>query len=396
MTPPANDSENNLETVRQTWEYWGETDPLWAILSDPAKKGGRWDVETFFASGVAEIEGLVAYLGMLPIPLQMGRALDFGCGVGRLTQALAGVYQEAHGVDVSAPMVARASTINRYPERCFYHHNPADDLRLFPDNHFDLIYSNLVFQHIPPPLTKGYLAECLRILASGGVFVFQLPTDFSPSYKADQQRSIEFLPPRRLPRKAFRAQIEIQNPPPRQMAASERFPLTVRVRNLSQSVWAVKGSGSMLWIHLGQRWFDRRGDTLVTDMGERTLLPKDLFPDEEVDLLLNLTAPRTPGTYVVEIDLVQEFVAWFADRGSRSVRYTITVAPAETSLALSTPTPSPAADVPAAPEPSIPLYAIPRTEVEAILTNAGGRILDVVDSPVAGWEWVSVRYCVTK
>jgi ubiquinone/menaquinone biosynthesis C-methylase UbiE len=47
--------------------------------------------------------------------------------------------------------------------------NDQDDLRIFPDNTFDFIYSNFVLQHIKPDYTKAYIREFLRVLAPGGI-----------------------------------------------------------------------------------------------------------------------------------------------------------------------------------------------------------------------------------
>jgi SAM-dependent methyltransferase len=60
--------------------------------------------------------------------------------------------------------------------RCRFVLNAAPDLRLFEDARFDFVYSRIVLQHIPPALVRGYLPEMLRVLAPGGVLLFQLPT----------------------------------------------------------------------------------------------------------------------------------------------------------------------------------------------------------------------------
>ena len=55
-----------LRTVRSFWDDLAERDPLWAILSDPAKRGGRWDLRSFFATGEREISVLLHQLEGLP------------------------------------------------------------------------------------------------------------------------------------------------------------------------------------------------------------------------------------------------------------------------------------------------------------------------------------------
>jgi ubiquinone/menaquinone biosynthesis C-methylase UbiE len=108
------------------------------------------------------------------IPIDLGRALDFGCGVGRLTQALADHFTEVHGVDISPSMIEHARSFNRHPERCLFHLNSSNELRMFEDNWFDFVYSNIALQHIEPKYSKRYLQEFLRVLKPGGATVFQL------------------------------------------------------------------------------------------------------------------------------------------------------------------------------------------------------------------------------
>jgi len=164
-----------LESLQKAWDEAGKVDPLWSVLTDPAKKGGRWTPEEFFRAGEAEIEGVMRRVATLAVKTPGRRALDFGCGPGRLTQALATRFAEVDGVDISPSMIGLARQMNRQGDRVRYHLNGADDLSLFPDPVFDFIYSSLTLQHLEPPLARRYLAEMLRVLRPGGLLVFQLP-----------------------------------------------------------------------------------------------------------------------------------------------------------------------------------------------------------------------------
>src|SRR5262249_37347384 len=113
----------DLDELRHNWEVFGQTDPLWAVLTSPAKRGNRWNLEDFLAEGRHEVEVLRDYLTTLPLRLKWRRALDFGCGVGRITQALAPHFKEVDGVDISASMIEHARRLNRYGGRCRYHLN---------------------------------------------------------------------------------------------------------------------------------------------------------------------------------------------------------------------------------------------------------------------------------
>ncbi|MFQ5844108.1 MAG: methyltransferase domain-containing protein, partial [Planctomycetota bacterium] len=165
---------SRLEELRFCWNRFGETDPLWAVLSHRDKRGNRWDAEEFFRTGRREIDEVMRDLRALELDGPRRRALDFGCGVGRLTQALARHFEEVDGVDVSPSMIRLAHAHDRQGGRCRYHLNERDDLRRFPDGRFDLVYSNITLQHMPPALSKRYLGELLRVAGPGGVLVFQL------------------------------------------------------------------------------------------------------------------------------------------------------------------------------------------------------------------------------
>ncbi len=162
----------SLKHVQRTYEKLGEKAPLYAVLSD---WGYDKDPELVFASGRKEIADQLAHvrdLGFRPHP---DRALDFGCGVGRLSQALAESFDRVDGVDISETMVRAAVQFNRHGDKVKYHVNTNDDLRLFDDDAFDFIYSNITLQHIPPEYALRYVAEFLRVLRPGGVAVFHIP-----------------------------------------------------------------------------------------------------------------------------------------------------------------------------------------------------------------------------
>lgn len=165
----------DLASVRHTWETLGRLDPLWAVLTSRRFKYNRWEPEAFFETGRREIEAVLEYIDQLGIALVRGRALDFGCAVGRLSQSLGDYFQEVIGLDISAPMLERARIYNRHGDRCRYVLNTADHLHQFGDDTFDFVYSNITLQHIPPEHAKNYISEFFRVLRPGGVALFQIP-----------------------------------------------------------------------------------------------------------------------------------------------------------------------------------------------------------------------------
>jgi ubiquinone/menaquinone biosynthesis C-methylase UbiE len=169
-----------LKNLEKHWDAFGRINPMGAILTEnrlAVPWDRQWDAKAFFETGVREIDHVMEYAATLPVNFARQRALDFGCGIGRLTQGLAAHFSEIHGVDIAPSMIKAASQFNCYGERCHYHLNPASDLRLFPDDHFGFIYSNIVLQHMEPRYSQKYIQEFIRVLVRGGLLVFQLPSE---------------------------------------------------------------------------------------------------------------------------------------------------------------------------------------------------------------------------
>jgi FkbM family methyltransferase len=167
----ANDAQ--LAKLRRVWSALGNDDPLWAVLSHADKQGRRWNVEEFLETGRVEVEAQLAELTSEGYPLARQLALDFGCGAGRLTRALAGHFERVIGMDVSASMIATAQKLNADLDSIEFRENASSRLVNMADASVDFVLSRIVLQHIPRALAIGYVAEFFRVLAPGGVAVFQ-------------------------------------------------------------------------------------------------------------------------------------------------------------------------------------------------------------------------------
>lgn len=153
------------------WEELAEVDPLWAVLSDPSRRGGRWQLDEFLATGEADVDRVLRVAGELGRPARCGRVLDFGCGVGRVTRAFARHFDEAVGVDVATGMVEHARRLHAdVPNARF------ETISQLEDGAFDLVYSRIVLQHLPRPADAlGFVDDFLRATRPDGLVVFQLP-----------------------------------------------------------------------------------------------------------------------------------------------------------------------------------------------------------------------------
>ncbi len=163
-----------LMHLRRSWDSFANKDALYAICKDP-QKVGRWDRAEFMASGEMEVARVLDYVTKLGInPDFSGEALDFGCGVGRLTQPLARRFSRCWGLDISSKMIEIARTMNTQNLPCCFSENREASLALFADGTLSFIYSNIVLQHIPPQYSVQYLKEFVRVLRPDGVLVFQV------------------------------------------------------------------------------------------------------------------------------------------------------------------------------------------------------------------------------
>jgi SAM-dependent methyltransferase len=163
---------------RSAWEDWGRVDPFWAVLTAADARHGRWDVDAFFATGEQSIADLLAHAAHYGRPVEHRLALDFGCGLGRLTRALAPHFERTVGLDISSTMIERARELltgtvpGTAPEFAVH---AGDDLAYWDS--VDFLVSLLVLQHLPSrEAIERYLGEFVRVLAPGGIAVVQLPS----------------------------------------------------------------------------------------------------------------------------------------------------------------------------------------------------------------------------
>lgn len=164
-----------LERLETTWEAGAKRDPHWVVLTDPSKRARGWDDESFFATGGVDADRLMSRVRELGRPTRCDLAMDFGCGLGRISRALCEHFPSVDGVDISATMVQRATELHASRSGLRFHLNVAADLSAFETGAYDLVHSVITLQHMPPSMALAYMAEFIRLLAPGGVAAFQMP-----------------------------------------------------------------------------------------------------------------------------------------------------------------------------------------------------------------------------
>jgi SAM-dependent methyltransferase len=124
----------------------------------------------FYATATEVINGLETELQRVPAPQRSTwKALEIGCGPGRLMRPMSRHFAEIHGVDVSDEMIALARERLRDIPNAHPHVTDGASLTQFSDGSFDFVYSYAVFQHVPSrDIIAAYMREIHRVLKIGG------------------------------------------------------------------------------------------------------------------------------------------------------------------------------------------------------------------------------------
>jgi SAM-dependent methyltransferase len=134
------------------------------------------DLEAFWETGRRTLEVILERVGTRVEPAD--EAVEIGCGVGRVTRWLAKEAATVRALDVSAEMLARARELNAGLANVTWLLGDGESLAPIADSSADLVFSDVVFQHIPDPAVQlGYVREIGRVLRPGGRAAFQISND---------------------------------------------------------------------------------------------------------------------------------------------------------------------------------------------------------------------------
>lgn len=160
----------SADLSRDTWDSFAREDAMWYVVAWSAKRGA-WDAAEFYATGRDSVNLFIKHL-----PLG-GTIVDLGCGLGRMSFALAPHFKRVIGIDVSAEMIKRAEDWKAHTgvSNVDFIVNDGRTIPL-PSSSVDACISYLVLQHMPSrALVNGYIREIGRVLRPGARAVIQLP-----------------------------------------------------------------------------------------------------------------------------------------------------------------------------------------------------------------------------
>ena len=139
----------------------------------------EWEQREFFRSGEINVANDVlpdmhTICGGQRSPLDL-RALEIGCGVGRMTRMLARIFGHVTGIDISEEMIARARQNTADLTNVDLVVGDGCTLPGLADASYDYAFSFIVFQHIPSyEVIASYCREVFRVLRPGSLFKFQV------------------------------------------------------------------------------------------------------------------------------------------------------------------------------------------------------------------------------
>ena len=192
-----------------------------------------------------------------------------------------------------------------------YHHEPASGLKKYLPLGFDF--------HVLPCDHGQYFREP-NIQSMAGHIKSHIDRLISkangetPSLK-EENNSTE-LPGTNL----YQAKISLESPVP-EMAPDEKAQLKIKVENQSKQSWdSYEASG----IELKNRWLNSEGQVIQWKDGQNKL-NKKLAPGSNAEFDLIVTAPTEPGSYILEIDMVEDGITWFSLARSESLKVRVEI-----------------------------------------------------------------------
>ncbi len=158
--------------MRDDWNRRAAEDAHYYVAFGRRRQTG----EEFFDTAQEQVLGFQREMKRLaPGNPRARRALEIGCGPGRLLKPMSAFFGEIHGVDISDEMIRRAAENLADVPHAHPRHAPNSDLAAYADDSFDFVYSYAVFQHIPSrEVVFGYLDDARRVLKPGGLLRCQI------------------------------------------------------------------------------------------------------------------------------------------------------------------------------------------------------------------------------
>ena len=158
-----------IESSRKFWNEKASQNAYWYISSFGPYENR--DLEQFWNSGAMIWRDIQNATGFRPSSNQ--HVVEIGCGVGRISRAIAADVSQIDAFDISKEMVERARELKL--SNANFHVGSGEGLHPAPDHSADFVLAYCVFQHLPSmELLAGYLREMVRVAKPGATIAFTL------------------------------------------------------------------------------------------------------------------------------------------------------------------------------------------------------------------------------
>ena len=177
---PPDQFQRMVERIKVYWSGRGETDAEFSVRTNAKFTAEKIDAHRneFYQSGEKDFDTIKAFFHRTGHSVENVRsAIDLGCGVGRVSAALARRFDRVIGVDISPGHLKKAEAWFKeqsLTNGTFAHLSELAVIDNLPS--VDLFYSLIVLQHNPPPMMLELLKRSLNRVNVGGYALFQLPT----------------------------------------------------------------------------------------------------------------------------------------------------------------------------------------------------------------------------
>jgi SAM-dependent methyltransferase len=121
----------------------------------------------------------------------------------------------------------------------------------------------------------------------------------------------------------LRAELLLRTLPPPQVKPGERIQLKLAMVNLGDTIW-LTGQETRAGLVMPGVKITNDSRALVAE-NHGPLLPRPVAPGQTLTVAISIIAPERAGVYSVKIDLVDQKVCWFEERGSQPIVFSMTV-----------------------------------------------------------------------
>ncbi len=181
-----------MNKIEKKWEYFGETNPYFAVSTFDKFKSENIDdaaLIDFFESGEEYVERIWQEIENNFQPnFQPRKAIDFGCGVGRITLPIAKRCETVVGVDISENMLKEARKNSEKFDLNNVSFVKGVNALTKVSGEFDFVHSFIIFQHIKPKIGEAIFKNFVEMLADEGIGVLHFTYSNNQSSLAQKIR----------------------------------------------------------------------------------------------------------------------------------------------------------------------------------------------------------------